>query len=105
MDMIEILDRYIMGNFQEGSQLFEENLLDVIANEPQKEVHRLLVHFKEKALCFEPIEPLEDLESAHKALIASSIESEKYLTALFILKYQNPVASEFVNMVLARVGV
>ncbi len=104
MDLIRVLDQYIAGNFREGNQIFGKECVDTVCTDGMSLVHPLFVEFKNKGLEFEVVEPPESLEDAVSFLKRAEKQEEKYVYALYVLKFKNPVAEAFVDTVLERIG-
>lgn len=102
MEIIEVLDKYIEGDITTGNRLLTIKALE-LHNEPDRNIHKLLLAFKAKDLFFEVLAPPETLDQALEELKKTADPSEKYVYALYVLKYQNPITTAFVNLVLERI--
>lgn len=99
------MDRYINHDIEGGNKLFGDFFVDQILEKSVALVHNLLVQFLNKNLVFEIVSLPEDLHQVSKAISDSEKLSDKYVYSLLLLKYQNPVSENFVDMVLERIGI
>jgi len=85
--------------------MLAEGVVDDIHLEPDRNVHKLLLEFNAKLLSFGTMVKPEDVGHALRLLEESKEPSEKYIFALYVFRYQNPVVSFFVSNVLERIDV
>ena len=103
ISVLDILDCYIAGDLTKGNGLLGEGgLIDTMYEEPTRLVFTTLKGFANKNLRFRVVTVPRSLEQAREWIETATELADKYVYALFVLKYSNPVISEYVNIMLKR---
>lgn len=103
MQIINILDLYIDNKISEANSALEEHIMTIIER-PNELVHKLLLDLKRKDLKFKFFPCPVTQVDAQKLMLSLESDADKYFCALYVMKLQNKAASNFVDIVLERIG-
>lgn len=100
----DILSMYLEGKMTEGNVALGE-FIPTMLDKPEQFVHGLLIEFSRLGLSFNPIRvPSTELE-AFALLESLDALGDRYLCALYLMRIYNAATTQYVKLVLDRLGV